>query len=95
MKTALVGVLAALCLGAHCFPKDGCVPGATRCVRNAAEICDADGAYHMLADCDVVTEQSGAPFTCAFVDETGTEEPVSGHTCMPADVGGAGGEGNQ
>ena len=44
--------------------------GATRCASNTAEICDADGSYHELADCDVVSERSGAPFVCAFVDET-------------------------
>lgn len=37
-----------------------------------------------LADCDDVSERSGAPFVCAFVDETTEGGPITGHTCVPA-----------
>ena len=60
MRALIFSALAALCLGAHCRPIDGCIRGATRCTSNAAEICDADGSYHELADCDDVSERSGA-----------------------------------
>jgi hypothetical protein len=65
------------------------VAGATRCSDNVVEICDADGSYHELADCDLVSEQSGAPFICAFVDETTDDGRVTGHTCVPAGDAGA------
>jgi hypothetical protein len=39
-----------------------------------------------------VSEQSGAPFVCAFVDETTEDGRVTGHTCVPAaDAAAAGG----
>ena len=47
-------------------------------------ICDADGSYHELADCDDVSERSGAPFVCAYVDETTEDGHITGHTCVPA-----------
>ncbi|WP_223643794.1 hypothetical protein [Corallococcus sp. EGB] len=84
MKALALTTLAVVCLGAHCRPIDGCVLGATRCTGNAAEICDADGGYHELADCDNVSERSGAPFVCAHVDETTEDGHITGHTCVPA-----------
>lgn len=83
-KALLLTALAVACLGAHCRPIDGCVLGATRCTGNTAEICGADGSYHELADCDDVSERSGAPFLCAFVDETTEDGHIIGHTCVPA-----------
>ncbi|HLV65654.1 MAG TPA: hypothetical protein VKY73_07565 [Polyangiaceae bacterium] len=89
MKSCAVASVFAACLFAHCRPTDRCLRGATRCSHNVAEICDADGSYHELADCDLVSEQSGAPFVCAFVDETTEDGRVTGHTCVPADEPGA------
>jgi hypothetical protein len=84
MKPLALTALAVVCLGAHCRPIDGCVRGATRCSSNTAEICDADGSYHELVDCDDVSERSGAPFVCAFVDEETEDGHIIGHTCVPA-----------
>lgn len=92
MKQSIVLFLAALAISAHCRPPAVCTPGATRCVGNIAEICDADGGYQTLADCDAVSTQSDASFICAWVEETTSEEPVRGHTCVTAE-GDAGGEG--
>ena len=78
MRALIFSALAVLCLGAHCRPIDGCVRGAT------AEICDADGSYHELADCDDVSERSGAPFVSAYVDEATEDGHITGHTCVPA-----------
>lgn len=92
MRALFFSALAVACLGAHCRPIDGCVRGATRCTGNTAEICDADGSYHELADCDYVSERSGAPFVCAFVDEETEDGRITGHTCVPSDdAGGASG----
>jgi hypothetical protein len=93
-KALALTALAAACLGAHCRPIDGCVLGATRCTGNIAQICDADGSYHEIADCDDVSERSGAPFVCALVDETTEDGHITGHTCVPAsDVDAAAGGG--
>ena len=91
MKYFLFALLAAVCLGAHCYPGNGCPRGDTRCTNNVAEICDANGSYHKLADCDLVSEQSGAPFVCTHVDVTTEDGHVAGHTCMPASDAAAGG----
>ena len=93
MRAIIFSALAALCLGAHCRPIDGCLRGATRCSGNTAKICDADGIYHELADCDDVSERSGAPFVCAFVDEETEDGHITGHTCVPASDGDASGGG--
>jgi hypothetical protein len=95
MKSCAIASVFVACFLAHCRPTDGCVPGATRCSDNVAEICDADGSYHELADCDLVSEQSGAPFVCAFVDETTEDGRITGHTCVPADDAGAAGGGDR
>ena len=93
MKILALTALAAICLGAHCRPTDGCLLGATRCTGNTAEICDADGSYHELADCDVVSEQSHASFVCAYVDEVTEDGHITGHTCVPASEADAAGGG--
>ncbi len=93
MKALALTALAVVCLGAHCRPIDGCVRGATRCTGNTAEICDADGSYHEIADCDDVSERSGALFVCEFVDETTEDGHITGHTCVPSDADAAAGGG--
>ncbi|MBU8900633.1 hypothetical protein KRR26_33990 [Corallococcus sp. M34] len=54
---------------------------ATRCAGNVAQICNADGSWQVLVDCDAVSNNSGAAFTCAYVNE----EDAAGYTCVPAD----------
>lgn len=69
---------------AHCRPPDGCARTETRCVANVAQICDANGYWTVLADCNLVSTQSRERFACAFVDEETEEGRVTGHTCLPA-----------
>ena len=88
MRTLLLFAVAFLCMGAHCIPFVGCPLGETRCTGNVAQICDANGLYRKLADCDLVGKQSGAQFVCAYVEETTRDGPVTGHTCVPASEGG-------
>ena len=69
---------------AQCRPSDGCIPQATRCDGNVAQICDADQYWQDLADCDMVSSDAGVAFVCRFVSETNDDGEVVGHTCVPA-----------
>ena len=92
MKLALLLPLIATVVVAGCRPPE-CQPNTTRCTNNHAELCDADGYYYELMDCDQVSRQSGAPFACSYVDEETEDGQVVGHTCIPADeVADAGGD---
>ncbi|RJS14139.1 hypothetical protein DRW03_35445 [Corallococcus sp. H22C18031201] len=82
MKPLLLAPLLATALLAHCKAPDGCAPMATRCAGNTAEICNADGSWQVLADCDAVSNNIGATFTCTYVNEA----EAAGYTCMPADL---------
>lgn len=84
-------ILAILALLGACRVSDNCSPTSTRCAGNVAEICDADRNWQPQLDCDQVSLQSGAPFTCQFVSEQTEDGLVEGHTCMPANLGAAGG----
>ncbi|MBC7173703.1 MAG: hypothetical protein H5U40_14785 [Polyangiaceae bacterium] len=85
----LASALAAAALLAHCPAAERCSPGASRCSGNVAEVCSANGFYHELANCDLVSRQSGVPFVCGHVEETTIDGHVAGHTCVPAvDEGG-------
>ena len=77
-------LLATLAVLAACGPKDPCTPQSTRCLGNLAQVCGADGRYRDLADCNKVSEQSGVPFACAYLEEDTPDGPVRGHTCLPA-----------
>ncbi|NOJ92305.1 hypothetical protein HMI51_05030 [Corallococcus coralloides] len=85
MKAMLLTSLLATALLTRCRAPDGCAPVSTRCAGNVAEICNGDGNWQVLADCDAVSEHSNAAFTCGYVNEEG----VTGHTCLPttADAG--------
>ncbi|RKI03386.1 hypothetical protein D7Y15_33105 [Corallococcus sp. AB030] len=90
MKALLLAPLLATALLTRCRAPDGCAPVSTRCAGNVAEICNGDGNWQVLADCDAVSENSSASFSCAYVNEEG----IAGHTCLPttmdagaADVG--------
>lgn len=87
MKGFAITAVVAAGLLAHCQPGPGCVRGATRCSGNLAELCDADGSYQPLADCSLVSAQTGSPYVCAFVDAPTVDGPVTGHTCVPAPGG--------
>lgn len=69
-------------LGAHCPKYEGCMVGRTRCNSGRVEICGDDGVYRTLAFCDNVSRQSGAEFTCQYVDTLVGEQRVMGHTCV-------------
>ena len=84
MRPLLLMAIAIMCMGAHCLPIAGCPIADTRCTGNVAQICSADGRYQTLADCDLVSAHSGAPFVCAYVEEMTSEGLITGHTCVPA-----------
>lgn len=84
MKYLVPITLSAARLAAHCRPIDGCLQGATRCFSSAAQICNAHGRYQPLANCDLVSKHSGAPFVCSWVNEQVDDDPIAGHTCVPA-----------
>ncbi|WP_328707275.1 hypothetical protein [Citreicoccus inhibens] len=81
MKLVLAAPLLATALLARCKAPDGCTSMATRCAGNVAQICNADGSWQVLADCDAVSNNSGSAFTCAYVND----EDAAGYTCAPAD----------
>lgn len=84
MNPLLVGALAAAMFIPYCRPSDGCPLAATRCVGNVVELCDADARWHELADCDLVSRQSGAESVCREVQEETPDGVVEGHTCVRA-----------
>jgi hypothetical protein len=85
MRALIFSALASPCASARtavrsttaCWARRGAQATSRRSATRTA-------AYHELADCDLVSEQSGAPFVCAFVDETTEDGRVTGHTCVPA-----------
>ncbi|CAM4540520.1 hypothetical protein [Myxococcus xanthus] len=82
MKALLLTSLLATALLVRCRAPDGCAPVSTRCAGNVAQICNGDGNWQVLADCDAVSEHSSTAFTCSYVNEEG----VAGHTCLPTSV---------
>ena len=84
MKALVAAAVAALII-LSCGGSDECTPKATRCLKHTAEICDAAKHWQELANCDLVSEQSGAAFVCAYVEEQTDEGTVAGHTCVPAE----------
>ncbi len=83
MKIVAIAPVALAAALAHCPRAAPCAPLETRCASNVAEICDADGDWHELVDCDLVSEQSEEGFVCAYVDESTDDDRVTGHTCVP------------
>jgi hypothetical protein len=77
-QTAIL--LAALAV-ASCRPTDGCTPAESRCTGQTAEVCDSNGRWQTLADCDRVSEQSGAAFVCGATSLP--EGGAPGYTCLP------------
>lgn len=65
--------------------RDECPMGETRCDGEVAQICDANGQWQTLLDCNRVSELNRAAFACAPIvvedDEVGR---LPGHTCVPA-----------
>ena len=85
------GLLASTCLP----PPDGCVPTATRCNGQRAEICDGATRWSLVMDCTEVGAQSGGSWVCCDVTPDAgavTDAGVSQeHICLPANqcAGGA------
>ena len=79
--SAIVGLLVAT----SCRPTDGCTPAESRCTGQSAEICDSNGRWQTLADCDVVSEQSGAAFVCGYTPLVVGSAGAGGYTCLPKD----------
>lgn len=57
-----------------------CSPAETRCMADAerAEVCDPSGQWVLVADCNVVGQQSGGRWVCQETDE--------GHACLPLEA---------
>jgi len=75
---AVIVIIVALgLLGCH----DGCEPEETRCFGTCVEICNADGDWETVIDCDMV-EPADMDWQCCFDAEF--EE----HGCVPGGCGG-------
>ena len=59
-----------------------CDSGASRCLGNTVEVCNAKREWRSLADCGELSRLARRPLVCAFVtsDDTGV---VDGNTCIP------------
>ena len=60
-------------------PAPVCPTLATRCQGNAVEICDSDGQWRDVLDCDEVAASSGGRWECSTTREDGEEV----NTCLP------------
>ena len=80
----VIGLGAALCVFvAHCHIIRQCSPAATRCVGNTVQICDADGNWFELMDCNDIGLRSGDEFRCQMIDELDDEDDhIRGHSCV-------------
>lgn len=80
-----VSLAALLLSAASCRYPDNCVPGHTRCDGQVVQICDSGGHYQQQMDCAAVSERSGQPYSCQYVDDPDSEanewEGVQGFTC--------------
>ena len=80
------GALLPMCLP----PADGCIPTATRCEGDQAEVCDGDTRWTVLEYCSDVAAQSGGSWTCCAVpSDAGVAEdggPGPDHICVPSDL---------
>jgi len=85
VRAYAVAILGIVCFGSliaavlGCEPDPECTAETTQCSDNAAEICDADGLWLEIADCDETESADGLPWTCCFVPDAGV------HACLPAD----------
>lgn len=77
--------LAALVLPGGCHLHDGCRPLASRCDGNVAQLCDPDGAWIVVADCEAVSRQTGEPWECVESVPLDGDAGVDGATCLPID----------
>jgi hypothetical protein len=83
MKKLFLIVLAVLALGCESRRTEECPPATTRCVDNLVELCDADGRWLVVADCDQLSRMSGTGWVCTpvpFVTDAGV---VDEHSCVP------------
>jgi hypothetical protein len=51
-----------------------CTPDTTRCTGARVDICDADGQWQKLMDCDAL--YASVPFQCCA-------DPEGGYNCLP------------
>jgi hypothetical protein len=83
----VVAALAALTLTNGCRLHDGCPPLASRCNGNVAELCDPDGDWIVIADCDAISPQPGARWACvAPTSSAAIDAGLDGATCLPVDA---------
>jgi hypothetical protein len=84
---------AALCAAAMLLPMclpppTGCVPTATRCDGQQAEVCDGANRWTVTQDCDQIAAQSGGSWTCCAIPSDAGVAPDGGpgpdHVCVPS-----------
>lgn len=71
----LICVLALACC--RCGPE--CAPLATRCVDNAAEVCNSAGEWQVTLDCD---DLPPGEWECCWQPGIPGEPLSEGHTCL-------------
>ena len=82
----LLGALAALTLHSGCQLHDGCTPLASRCDGNVAELCDPDGDWFVVADCDAVDPRRPVPWTCVAPSAMAERDAgLATATCVPVE----------
>ena len=86
-------LLSLLLVAAGCRQADNCVPQATRCAGNVAELCNANRNWQTQLNCTEVGKRSGAQFVCAYVSEQTDDGLIQGHTCVSVGAAGAAGAG--
>ena len=82
MKLFLIA-LPVLAVGCEPRRSQDCHPTTTRCVDNLVELCDAEGQWLVVADCDQLSRMSGTGWVCTpvpFVTDGGV---VDEHSCVP------------
>ena len=90
MRWLLLGLMLAL---AGCPTTAPSCPtiGFTRCQGQRAQICQADGTWGTIEDCDRTTANTGTPWVCCFFPGDGDAGWPAGNTCLaPAECAGYG-----
>lgn len=76
MRPTIIAALVAVLAGC---PAPVCSTLASRCDGQHAMLCDADGQWQTVADCDEVAASSGGEWTCQPTSSDGVEV----HACLP------------
>jgi hypothetical protein len=83
MKKPFLIVLAVLAVGCDPRRTQECPPTTTRCVDNRVELCDAEGRWLVVADCDQLSRMSDLGWVCSAVPFLVDGGVVDDHSCVP------------